>query len=196
MMAYMVVSDISPANSGARRDNLAHATVLGIDPGLQRTGYALLSAGTHGETARLHEAGVIRLQTQNPMPDRLCELDEHLRQLIDRHEPITLACEELYAHYKHPRTAILMGHARGVVLLAAARARLAIIPVAATNVKKLLTGSGRATKRQVQLAVTATLGLPHVPEPNDVADAIAIALCGMHLMHERQVAGQDGRTPR
>jgi crossover junction endodeoxyribonuclease RuvC len=107
--------------------------------------------------------------------------------------PAALACEELYAHYRHPRTAILMGHARGVVLLQAARAGLEIIPLAATHVKKLLTGSGRATKRQVQLAVTATFNLPTVPEPDDVADALAIALSGVRYREAHAATAADKR---
>jgi crossover junction endodeoxyribonuclease RuvC len=163
--------------------------VLGVDPGLQRTGYALLQINRSGPEARVSEAGVIRLTRGASLADRLCELDEALHALIESHQPGLLACEELYAHYKHPRTAILMAHARGVILLRAALAKLRILPVSATNVKKLLTGSGRASKRQVQLAVTATLNLPQVPEPNDVADAIAIALAGLRMQHTDAVAG-------
>lgn len=155
--------------------------VLGIDPGLQRTGYALLAPAPAPQDARLIEAGVIRLRREQPLAERLIELENSLQTLIQTHRPSTLTCEELYAHYKHPRTAILMAHARGVILALGARSGLELLSVAATNVKKLLTGSGRAGKRQVQLAVAATLRLPTIPEPNDVADAIAIALCGLRL---------------
>jgi crossover junction endodeoxyribonuclease RuvC len=155
--------------------------VLGIDPGLQRAGYAALQPVSGGREPRVLEAGVVRLDRRMSIPDRLVELERSLQSLIDTHRPSTLACEELYAHYKHPRTAILMAHARGVILLLAARAGLEIVPVSATNVKKLLTGSGRAGKRQVQFAVMTTLRLPTIPEPNDVADAIAIALAGLQL---------------
>lgn len=168
--------------------------VLGIDPGLQRTGYALLSPGGAAAEVFLLEAGVIRLPRGEALSRRLVLLHEGLCELLDTHHPALLACEELYAHYKHPRTAILMGHARGVILAAAARAGLGIIPVAATNVKKLLTGSGRASKRQMQLAVAATLKLPAVPEPNDVADAIAIALAGLRLQHGQDAASQAQRS--
>jgi len=153
--------------------------VLGIDPGLLRTGYAVLSDGRPPAEACLVEAGVIRLPRGRPLPDRLVELEQGLEMIIATHHPVRLACEELYAHYRHPRTAILMAHARGVILALAARCGLEVVSLAATNVKKLLTGSGRAGKRQVQQAVMATLRLPVVPEPPDVADAIAIALCGL-----------------
>lgn len=167
----------------------ANLKILGIDPGLQRTGYAILSIGSENRTPQLHEAGVIRLPRPASLATRLLELDRSLSELIEHTQPDTLTCEELYAHYRHPRTAILMGHARGVILTAAARAGLEIIPVAATNVKKLLTGSGRAGKRQVQLAVAHTLQLDTVPEPHDVADAMAIALTGFHLHHSGDVTG-------
>ena len=159
--------------------------VLGIDPGLLRTGYAVLS--DDDPEAGLVEAGVIRLTRGRPLPDRLVELEQGLEMIIVTHRPTTLACEELYAHYRHPRTAILMAHARGVILALAARRGLAVVSVAATNVKKLLTGSGRAGKRQVQRAIMATLGLPVLPEPADVADAIAIGLCGLRLRRVRSV---------
>jgi crossover junction endodeoxyribonuclease RuvC len=154
--------------------------VLGIDPGLRRTGYAVLTLDG-GERGGLIEAGLVRLNEKRSLEDRLVELEDGLTQIMDTHRPAVLACEQLYAHYKHPRTAILMGHARGVILALAARRGLAIVPVAATHVKKYLTGRGHAGKSQVQRAVAATLGLLHMPEPHDVADAIAIALCGRML---------------
>ena len=164
-------------------DSSRNGPVLGIDPGLQRTGYAVLSAAPHPREAWVVEAGVVHLPPREPLAQRLVILETSLETLIGTHRPATLVCEELYAHYKHPRTAILMAHARGVILALAARSGLAVISVAATNVKKLLTGSGRASKRQMQLAVAATLRLPAIPEPNDVADAIAIALCGLRMQH-------------
>ncbi len=171
----------------------AGGVVLGIDPGLQRTGYALLAPGGGPREATLVEAGVIRLPRNLSLGARLVELESSLEALIATHRPGALVCEELYAHYRHPRTAILMGHARGVVLLIAARAGLTLVAVAATNAKKLLTGSGRAGKRQMQRAVAATLGLPALPEPSDVADAIAIALCGARLFAARRVETRGGR---
>lgn len=170
--------------------------VFGIDPGLQRTGYALLASAPAPHDAHLIEAGVIRLRREQPLAQRLVELETSLLALIQTHRPAILACEELYAHYKHPRTAILMAHARGVILALGARSGLEVLSVAATNVKKLLTGSGRAGKRQVQLAVAATLHLPTIPEPNDVADAIAIALCGLRLSHARATMSEIVRPGR
>lgn len=165
-------------------------TLLGVDPGLQRTGYAVLACPVSRDQITLVEAGVIRLDRKASLPERLLELDQSLQLLLDSHRPFALACEELYAHYKHPRTAILMGHARGVVLTAAARAGIEVTAVAATHAKKLLTGRGHAGKAQIQHAVAATLRLTQLPEPHDVADAIAIALAGLRLRNAKAlVAG-------
>jgi crossover junction endodeoxyribonuclease RuvC len=173
--------------------------ILGIDPGLQRTGYAVLSAADGAHPPRLFEAGVIRLPRQRSLEHRLVELERHVSELIDQFSPTRMACEALYAHYKHPRTAILMGHARGVVLACAVRHGLEVISVSATNAKKLLTGNGHATKRQTQRAVAALLGLLRPPEPHDVADAISIALCGLRLRDAeravRSARGADAPLP-
>jgi crossover junction endodeoxyribonuclease RuvC len=139
----------------------------------------VLSTDHPAQEVSLLEAGVIRLTRARSLPERLVELEAGLDAIIAAYHPAALACEELYAHYRHPRTAIQMAHARGVILALAARHGLQFLPVAPTHVKKLLTGSGRAGKRQMQRAVMVSLGLPVLPEPADVADAIAIALCGV-----------------
>jgi crossover junction endodeoxyribonuclease RuvC len=159
--------------------------ILGVDPGLQRTGYAILSSTADSRQPSLIEAGVIHLAARTPLEARLGELERCLAGVLDAHAPGVLVCEELYAHYKHPRTAILMGHARGVILALGARRGLAVISVAATQVKRTLTGSGHAGKAQVQRAVAMELGLPKLPEPHDVADAIAIGLCGLQIRREQ-----------
>lgn len=171
--------------------------ILGIDPGLQRTGYAALSAGVLGRPPIVLDAGIIRLTRGAKLEARLVELDDSLRELLTLHSPGVLACEALYAHYKHPRTAILMGHARGVVLCAASRAGLSVVHVSATNAKKMLTGSGHASKSQVQWAIANFLGVSKPPEPHDVADAISIALCGLQLKRAGDtVAIQKSPRPR
>jgi crossover junction endodeoxyribonuclease RuvC len=169
-----------PEGPATRRDATAEG-ILGIDPGLQGTGYAIVTAGGTIDDCRIVEAGVIRLNPRQSIEQRLVELERSLDELIAAHRPTVLACEQLYAHYKHPRTAILMAHARGVVLAVAARRGLAVLSVAATHVKKLLTGNGHAGKAQIQRAIAATLRLPEIPEPHDVADALAIALCGLRM---------------
>ena len=154
--------------------------ILGIDPGLQRTGYGLLDVAAPGVPPRLVEAGVIRTQRDDALADRLVELYTGLAAVIDEFRPDAAAVEALYAHYKHPRTAILMGHARGIVFLAAAEAAVPVASYNATKVKKSLVGSGHASKSQMQRAIQAAFGLPQPPEPADVADALAVALCHAH----------------
>lgn len=157
----------------------APSIILGIDPGLERTGYAVIDTG--GSTQRLLEAGLVRLNPAQELHRRLAELADAMRHILDTRRPDLVACEALYAHYKHPRTAILMAHARGVILAEAARADVQVLDVAATQVKKSLTGNGRASKAQIQRAVAGALRLNELLEPHDVADAAAIALCGANF---------------
>ena len=149
--------------------------ILGIDPGLQCCGYAVVESG--GGNDRLLEAGTIRTSTRAAMEKRLNQIADDLLSLISSLSPEVVAVEEIYSHYAHPRTAVLMGHARGVILQTAARAGIAVESFSATRIKKSLTGNGRAQKQQMQRTVQAMLGLPKMPEPPDVADAVAVALC-------------------
>ena len=149
--------------------------ILGIDPGLQVCGYAVIE--TKLLDTALIEAGVFRTDGKAELAQRLCQIAEDIQQVLKTHSPDVVAVEQLYAHYKHPRTSILMGHARGVILQKASESGASVKDFAATRIKKSLTGSGRATKSQMQLSIQSVLGLPEPPEPADVADAIAIALC-------------------
>lgn len=151
--------------------------ILGIDPGLHRTGYACVDHAAARADPALIEAGVIRLRPVDPIPRRLCELEADLAAIIDRLRPDYACVEKLFAHYKHPTTAIVMGHARGVALLVIQRAGVECAELGATEIKKSLTGNGHASKAQMQESVRAQLGLAEPPRPPDVADAIAIALC-------------------
>jgi crossover junction endodeoxyribonuclease RuvC len=153
--------------------------ILGIDPGLNVTGYGVLEADRG--RLRLCEAGVVRGKGRGSLTDRLVALYRGVGDVIAGLKPHAMALEELYSHYKRPRTAILMGHARGVICLAAAEAEIPVIHYSATQIKRILTGSGRAPKSQVQRAIQRELGLTEVPEPSDVADALAIALCHHYL---------------
>ncbi len=153
--------------------------ILGIDPGLNTTGYGVLDIECG--KLRLCEAGVVRGRTRGSLTARLNQIFEGVSDVIATLQPGVMALEELYSHYGRPRTAILMGHARGVICLAAARAGMEVVHYSATQVKRILTGSGRASKGQVQQAIQRELALPHLPEPADVADALAIALCHHYL---------------
>jgi len=149
--------------------------ILGIDPGLQLTGYGVIEF--HPVKPKLVDAGVIRLNPKHSIASRLIELEKELDDIIREHNPAAVGVEQLYSHYAHPRTAILMGHARGVILLVAERHQVAIHEFAANRVKQSLTGHGHAGKSQMQRAIMAVWNLPKPPEPPDVADALAIALC-------------------
>lgn len=153
--------------------------VLGIDPGLRLTGYGVVDGDPDrplGPT-RLIEAGLIKLDAKSSLASRLVHLARDLDDLLDEFKPDHLAVEQLYAHYQHPRTAILMAHARGVILQQAARRGVEVADLPATEVKKSITGYGHASKQQVQHAVQSQCNLAEPPSPPDVADAIAIALC-------------------
>ncbi|MFH1882763.1 MAG: crossover junction endodeoxyribonuclease RuvC [Planctomycetota bacterium] len=149
--------------------------ILGIDPGLQVCGYACLEAG--GDKEKLIEAGVIRIASGSAIEQKLNRIAEDTQSLLENFKPDVVAVEELYSHYAHPRTAILMGHARGVILQRCAQAAIEVRSFSATRIKKSITGNGRASKEQVQKTIQTILRLPQIPEPNDVADAIAAAMC-------------------
>jgi crossover junction endodeoxyribonuclease RuvC len=156
--------------------------VLGLDPGLQVTGYAVLEGRPRGP--HVLEAGIIRTaegRATTDMARRVRCLYDGIVEVMEQFRPAAVAVEQLFAHYAHPRTAILMAHARGVLLLAAAQRDLPVVSYAATRIKKTVTGSGRASKEQIQHAIRRELGLAEMPEPADVADALAAALCHYHL---------------
>src|SRR5260370_41635813 len=115
------------------------------------------------------------------MARRVHSVYDSIVSVIEQFRPHVVVVEQLYAHYQHPRTAILMAHARGVIFLAAAQRQLPLISYNATRVKKTITGSGRAPKDQVQRTIQRELGLRELPEPPDVADALAAALCHYYL---------------
>jgi len=154
---------------------------------LRITGYGLVASGPRGPL--IVEAGVVRsveAKGQSSLAKRIQILHDGIAEILDQFHPKVMAVEQLYAHYKHPRTAILMGHARGVILLAASQREIPVVSYSATRIKKVITGNGRASKEQVQRTIQRELGLAQIPEPPDVADALAVALCHFYL--QKQVA--------
>ena len=147
--------------------------VLGIDPGLSATGYGLVE-GSHPPKALL--AGVIRTDKDTPTPDRLGELYKGLQELIADTTPDVIALETVFTN-RNLQTAISVGRASGVALLAAAQANLEVFEYVPTAIKAAVTGDGSANKNQVQQMVTRLFRLAEPPEPADAADALAIALC-------------------
>lgn len=163
--------------------------ILGVDPGLDTTGYGCI-AGAVGAAPRLVEGGVVRSTPTLPLEQRLQELYTGLADVCGDLAPDVVAFEELYVHYAHPRTAVFMGHARGVLYLAAAAHGIAVASYPATRIKKALTGNGRASKAQMQAMVASTLALTAPPEPADVADALAAALCHANVQAHGTVPAQ------
>ena len=152
--------------------------ILGIDPGLNTTGYGVLDVST--KKVKLLEAGVVRSKSKT-LGEKIKEIYDGVNEVFVAFKPKELAIEELYSHYDRPTTAILMGHARGAICLAAIQNSATINSYAATQVKKILTGNGRASKDQMQRAIQLELSLTEYPEPADVADSLAIALCHYYL---------------
>jgi crossover junction endodeoxyribonuclease RuvC len=169
--------------------------VVGIDPGLNVTGYAVLepaATGLGGAGPIVVEAGVIRSGgSAATMAARLETIHQGVTEVLDAFPPEALALEQVHSHWKHPRTAILMAHARGVIVLAAAQHGVPVVGYAAARIKKTLTGSGKAPKEQMQHAIRTELGLDRLPEPHDVADACAVAIC--HFQIDRNRRGLQGR---
>jgi crossover junction endodeoxyribonuclease RuvC len=157
------------------------ARILGIDPGLRITGYGIIESTPQRPV--VCEAGVIRSTPgDSDMASRVLSVYNGIVEIVNQFKPKVLAVEQLYAHYQHPRTAILMGHARGAIFLAAAQHGLEIASYSATRVKKTITGNGRASKDQMQRTIQRELSLANAPEPHDVADALAVALCHHYLV--------------
>ena len=148
--------------------------VLGIDPGTAVTGYGVVAYD--GRTPTLVECGVIRTQAKEPLPARLHDIHAGVRELIERHRPDTVAVEDVF-YARNVRTTIVLGHARGVILLAAQEAGLTINEFPPAEIKKAITGSGAATKVQMQFMVAKLLRLKTAPQPSDAADGVATALC-------------------
>lgn len=149
--------------------------VLGIDPGLHRTGYAVVEY--KNKDPHLKEAGVLTTKETDALQLRLKSIYDGIQEVIEEFHPDLMVVENLYSHFSHPQTSVVMGHARGIVFLCAADHKLPITCYAATRIKKSITGNGRATKMQVQKSIKSIMRLDTLPEPPDVADAIAVALC-------------------
>jgi crossover junction endodeoxyribonuclease RuvC len=152
--------------------------VAGFDPGLNITGFGVIEL--NGLSYKVISAGVIRVSPKQELASRLREVYLGVKQVLEETNPDQMAIEELYSNYEHPRTAILMGHARGMIFLAAAEKNIPVTSYPARKIKQTLTGSGSARKIQVQRAVQSRLRLAEMPEPPDVADALAVSLCHLN----------------
>lgn len=157
--------------------------IVGIDPGLFITGYGILESD--GVDVRVLEAGIITTKKKDLLDKRLVEIYKELGAILKQYQPDYIAVEELYSHYAHPKTAIIMAHARGVVFLQASLSGTPVVSYASTKIKKSLTGNGRASKMQMQRMMKSTLNLKDDIESPDTADALAAALCHYNTLMGR-----------
>jgi crossover junction endodeoxyribonuclease RuvC len=155
--------------------------VLGIDPGTAVTGYGVVR-GEGSTPPTLIECGVIRTHARAPLPSRLREIHDGIAELIERHKPDAMSVEDVF-YAKNVRTTVVLGHARGVILLAGEQRALRIEEIPPASIKKAIVGTGVATKEQVQFMLTRLLRLKHAPEPSDASDGVAAALA--YLMGAR-----------
>jgi len=155
--------------------------VLGIDPGTAVTGYGVVK-GDRSLPPRLIECGVIRTRPRDTLPQRLKEIHAGVVELIERHRPDAMSIEDVF-YARNVRTTIVLGHARGVILLAGEQAGVDIFEYPPAEIKKAIVGTGGATKQQVAFMVARMLRLKSAPEPSDAADGVAVALS--HVMAAR-----------
>jgi crossover junction endodeoxyribonuclease RuvC len=174
--------------------------VFGIDPGSVRTGYGCIE--TDGRRHRLVTCGAITCAPRAVLADRLQTIHDQLRDLIDRAKPDCIAIENLF-HARNVRSALVLGHARGVSVLAAVQAGVPIVEYTPAAIKSAIVGYGRADKRQMQHMVKLLLGLDAVPAPHDAADALAVAICHVQalgpvarLVASSASAAASSRTPK
>ena len=154
--------------------------ILGIDPGLNTTGYGLIETRADGFV--LKDAGSIRTNRANGLPRRLTVIHTRISAILDKYRPDALVLEKLYAHYKHPVTAALLGHARGVICMLAEQKNIQFFEYAATRVKKVTTGSGHASKLQIQKMIEHSFGVKSKSfGPSDTTDAISLAVAHAYI---------------
>lgn len=161
--------------------------ILGIDPGLCVTGYGLIEAGPKG--MRLIEAGVVRTSAKEKVEARIGKIYEGINGLVKESKPDVLVLEQLYSHYRHPTTAILMGHARGAICLLAKQTGTRLVGYSATRVKKAVTGAGHASKYQMQRMIQNIFNMRSAPNPPDISDALALAVAHAHISQKNGIAG-------
>ena len=153
--------------------------ILGIDPGLSRTGYGLIESdlADGGKTLKLVEGGILRGKESLPLPERLKALHSGLAEVLAEYRPEMVVIEDLFSTYAHPRSALMLAHARGALILAVGQANLPLHTFTPNEVKQVVAGNGHATKSSIQSAVKARLQITATLHPPDLADALAIAIC-------------------
>ncbi len=159
--------------------------ILGVDPGLITTGYGIVDI--KGGSVKILEAGTIEPHIKDPFEQRLFKLHLHLTTILQAHHPELVVLEKIYAHYKHPATAALLGHARGVICLSVAQQKIKLVEQSVKRIRKALTGNGNATKIQTQEFVKRLLNIKSAGFKLDASDALALALGQAHMMRYKLI---------
>ncbi len=159
--------------------------ILGIDPGLITTGYGVVDI--KGGSVKILEAGTIEPDIKDPFEQRLFKIHLHITTILQAHQPDVVVLEKLYAHYKHPATASLLGHARGVICLSVAQQKVKLVEQSVKRIRKALTGNGNATKIQTQEFVKRVLNIKSAGFKLDASDALALALGQAHMMRYKLI---------
>jgi crossover junction endodeoxyribonuclease RuvC len=154
--------------------------ILGIDPGLITTGYGIVQIG-QGD-AKVLEAGTIKPSPTDPFELRITKVYEHISAILRAHQPDSVVLEKLYSHHKHPTTACILGHVRGVICLAVCESKTPLVEHSVKRIRQALLGNGNATKPQVQEFVKRMLNIPKTSMPLDTSDALALALGHAHML--------------
>lgn len=165
--------------------------ILGIDPGLHTTGYGIIEG--KGVSISLIEAGYIRTNPKEEMQSRLAHIHKAIGKIIRKFKPDVLVLEKLYAHWKHPTTAYILGHARGIICVSAQENGVEVVEYAATRIKKAVVGNGHAAKSQIQRMIQGILRLKLLPEPADVADALALAIGHSYMVQQTMTLTSQNR---
>ena len=159
--------------------------ILGIDPGLITTGYGVVDV--KNDTVKILEAGTIEPNVKDLFEQRLFKLHHHVTSILQTQQPDVVVLEKLYAHYKHPATAAILGHARGVICLCVAQQKISLVEQPVKRIRKALTGNGNATKIQTQEFVKRVLNIKTASFKLDASDALALALGQAHMMRYKLI---------
>lgn len=160
--------------------------VLGVDPGLVRTGYGVIESKQN--RLKLIEAGYVQTESLSPISERLSKIFQNLKAVFEERQPDVMVLEKIFTHAKHPATAILMSHARGVICLCAGVTNTPLVNIPSTRVKKAVVGYGHANKEQVAEAVYRALSIkPKKKNPADVTDALAVAIAYASINSREQI---------
>ena len=154
--------------------------ILGVDPGLNATGYGVIDL-VNGRL-RVLEAGTIEPNPKAPFAERIAKVYQHISVLLTAHKPDVAVLEKLYAHYKHPTTACVLGHVRGVICLSVAQHKVELVEQSVKRIRKALVGNGNATKQQTQSFVKRLLNIERTVLALDASDALALALGHAHML--------------